>query len=156
MHAPSLAFPSFTRGARHYLIAERPRLRFSEVLWTLPDLQSLPGRCSPLPFFLVCLGAALLCYGNATRASRHWCRYHHALLQRLFGARRFLRPTALPSCTSLPRASDGKTVRGVAIGSQAGPACARLVHTPQPGGALIRRRLGVSFNLTAFSAKVSV
>src|SRR5262249_51276993 len=111
------------------------------------DPRSNHGQRSDFPFLLLCLTAAFLCTCNSTEASGQWGREQQALLQRLFGPRRHLSPTASLSRWLLPRLSshqfewtlarwvrptltpdeedavalDGKTVRGAASPGQVAP-----------------------------------
>jgi predicted transposase YbfD/YdcC len=94
--------------------AERARLLDQARLASLPDLfavlpdpRSRHGQRYPLPFLLTCLAAALLCNCNSMDAVGQWCHDHRALLEQVFGPRRFLTPSGSLFRRLLPRLSVG-------------------------------------------------
>ena len=95
MHATaiSLTLPALTNSQRQYLLEDTPVCSLYELFATIPDPRRKEGQRYELPYLLTCLVVALLCNCNSTLAVGQWCREHRALLERLFGPRRFLCPS---------------------------------------------------------------
>jgi predicted transposase YbfD/YdcC len=136
-----------TSDQRHHLLQNHSLLSLYEVFATLPDPRSRHGLRYELAYLLICLVAGLLCNADSTLAIAQWGRDQHALLQRLFGSRRFPCPSDSLYRKLLPRldaeqlewvladwirstlvaepedpiALDGKTVRGARTDEQAAP-----------------------------------
>src|SRR5215469_6251625 len=91
---------------REILLTDAPLLTLPAVFASIPDPRSKHGQRYDLPYLLLCLTAALLCNCNSTEAVGQWGREQHALLQRLFGPRRHLSPTAARYRRLLPRRSS--------------------------------------------------
>jgi predicted transposase YbfD/YdcC len=132
---------------RQILLTDEPLLTLPAVFASIPDPRSKHGQRYNLPYLLLCLTAAVLCNCNSTEAVGQWCREQRPLLQRLFGPRLHLSPTASLYRRLLPRLSshqiewalarwvratltaalddavalDGKTVRGAASRDQVAP-----------------------------------
>ena len=143
----SSALSALSAEQRQILLTDAPLLTLPAVFASIPDPRSKHGQRYDLPYLLLCLTAALLCNCNSTEAVGQWCREQQALLQRLFGPRRHLSPTASLYRRLLPRlasqqiewalarwvratltaaledavALDGKTVRGAALPGQVAP-----------------------------------
>lgn len=143
----SSALAALSAEQRQVLLTDAPLLTLPAVFATIPDPRSKHGQRYDLPYLLLCLTAALLCNCNSTEAVGQWCQEQHALLQRLFGPRRHLSPTASLYRRLLPRLSsqqiewvlarwvratliaveedaialDGKTLRGAASREQVAP-----------------------------------
>jgi predicted transposase YbfD/YdcC len=143
----SSALSALSAEQRQLLLTDAPLLTLPSVFATIPDPRSKHGQRYDLPYFLLCLTAALLCNCNSTEAVGQWCQEQHPLLQRLFGPRRHFSPTASLYRRLLPRLSsqqiewalarwvratltaaeedavalDGKTVRGAASPGQVAP-----------------------------------
>jgi hypothetical protein len=150
----SSVLSSLSEEQRQILLADAPLVTLPAVLATIPDPRSKHGQRYDLPYVLLCLIAALLCTCNSTEAVGQWCREQQALLQRLFGPRRQLSPTASLYRWLLPRLSsqqiewalarwvratltatlddavalDGKTVRGAAARGQVAPHLLGISH----------------------------
>ena len=149
MHATaiSLTLPALTNSQRQYLLEDTPVCSLYELFATIPDPRRKEGQRYELPYLLTCLVVALLCNCNSTLAVGQWCREHRALLERLFGPRRFLCPSdslyrrllprmsvehlewaladwiraTLVAAADEPIALDGKSIRGAATGEQKAP-----------------------------------
>ena len=143
----SQPFSSLTIEQREQLRNDCALLSLSQAFATLPDPRSRHGLRYDLPFLLTCLVGALLCNCNHSEAVGQWCQGQRAILERLFGKRRFLRPTGalyrwllprlsiealetllscwvratLSSATPSPIALDGKVVRGAKTSEQTAP-----------------------------------
>ncbi len=107
MYSTALSFtlPSLTSDERQRLLSEVHVHSLYELFTTIPDPRRKQGQLYELAFLLTCLVAALLCNCNSTLALGQWCRDHHALLERLFGPRRFLCPSDSLYRKLLPRLS---------------------------------------------------
>lgn len=138
---------SLTTEQREQLRHECALLSLFQAFASLPDPRSRHGLRYDLPFLLTCLVAAMLCNCNHSEAVAQWCQGQRALLERLFGRRRYLCPTgalyrwllpqlsiealeALLTCwvratlhpdSASPIALDGKVVRGAKIAEQSAP-----------------------------------
>jgi predicted transposase YbfD/YdcC len=143
----SQPFSSLTAEQRKQLCADCALLSLSQAFASLPDPRSRHGLRYDLPFLLTCLVAALLCNCDHSEAVAQWCRGQRAILERLFGKRRFFCPTGalyrwllprlsinaletLLSCwvratldptSRSPIALDGKVVRGAKIAEETAP-----------------------------------
>ena len=140
-------FSSLTTEQREQLREDCALLSLAQAFANLPDPRSRHGLRYDLPFLLTCLVAALLCNCNHSEAVAQWCQGQRAILERLFGHRRYLNPTGalyrwllprlsihaletLLSCwvratlhpaSHSPIALDGKVVRGAKTAEQTAP-----------------------------------
>lgn len=145
--ASTLTVPALTNSQRERLLAETSMCSLYDLFGTITDPRRKAGQRYELPYLLTCLVAALLCNCNSTLAIGQWCREQRALLERLFGPRRFLCPSdslyryllprlsaeqvewaladwmraTLSAAPDEPIALDGKTVRGAATAEQKAP-----------------------------------
>jgi predicted transposase YbfD/YdcC len=145
--AISLTLPALTNNQRQQLLEQANICSLYELFGTIADPRRKEGQRYELPYLLTCLVAALLCNCNSTLAVGEWCREHRALLEQLFGPRRFLCPSDSLYRYLLPRISaehlewaladwmratlvaqadepialDGKSVRGARTGEQKAP-----------------------------------
>jgi predicted transposase YbfD/YdcC len=145
--ALSFTLPSLTSEQRQQCLQTHSLLSVYDLFASIPDPRSRHGLRYELAYVLTCLVAGLLCHADSTLAVGQWCREQQALLQQLFGPRRFLCPSdslyrkLLPRldaeqiewrladwiCNTLvaqpedPIALDGKTVRGARTDERAAP-----------------------------------
>lgn len=145
--ALSMTLPALTSSQRQQLLADASMCSLYELFGTIADPRRKEGQRYELAYLLTCLVAALLCNCNSTLAIGQWCREQRALLERLFGPRRFLCPSdslyryllprlsaeqvewavadwvgaTLAAASDEPIALDGKTMRGAATDEQKAP-----------------------------------
>jgi predicted transposase YbfD/YdcC len=145
--AISLTLPALTNSQRQQLLEQANMCSLYELFATIPDPRRKEGQRYELPYLLTCLVAALLCNCNSTLAVGEWCREHCALLEQLYGPRRFLCPSDSLYRYLLPRISaehlewaladwmratlvaeadepialDGKSIRGATTAEQKAP-----------------------------------
>jgi hypothetical protein len=163
----SLTLPSLTSDERERLLADESLRSLFAVFATIADPRSKQGQRYDLPYLLTCLVAALLCNCDSTLAIGEWCRDQQALLEQLFGPRRFLCPSDSLYRRLLPRlnaeqvewaiadwvratmrgapdepiALDGKTIRGAKRAGQSGPHLLSFC-THQSQEVLLQMRVG--------------
>src|SRR6266705_2454343 len=149
MDSPSwpIHVPELPSSQRERLFKEGGLVSIYEIFATIPDPRRAQGRRYELAYLLTCLVAAMLCGRNSTLAVAEWCRDEQALLEEVFGPRKYYCPDDSLYRKLLPRldvsqvegaladwirmtlvaspddpiALDGKTVRGAGTDEDKAP-----------------------------------
>jgi predicted transposase YbfD/YdcC len=142
-----IRLPELPSSQRERLFKEGALVSIYEIFATLPDPRRRQGLRYELAYLLTCLVAALLCGRNSTLAVAEWCQDEQALLEEVFGARKYYCPDDSLYRKLLPRldasqvegaladwigmtlvaspddpiALDGKTVRGAGTDDHEAP-----------------------------------
>src|SRR5256714_1668468 len=107
-------FADLTAQERAALFTDERLRTLPAAFATVPDPRKRRGQRYDLPFLVLCLVAALLCYCNSLEAVGRWTRDQRTVLARVCGPRRHLCPTGSLYRRLLPRLSVAHVERALA------------------------------------------